>query len=98
MKCFTSYAKNAFPSLNDVTSPHVQNKRLIGCVIPPLISGTGKEEIILFNTVTNGLKDASRVLEGITAEIYFKAGFYRNVVFRSLFYCRRGRHFAHLCL
>ena len=80
MKFFTSDAKNAFPSMNDVTSPHVQNKRLIGCVIPPLISGTGKEEVILFRTITNGLKDAARVLEGITVEVYFKAGFSRNVV------------------
>ena len=84
LKMFTSDAKNAFPSMNDVTSPHVQNKRLIGCVIPPFISGTGQEEVILFNTVTNGLKDASRVLEGITMEVYFKCGFERNVVFRGL--------------
>ena len=30
LEMFTSDAKNAFPSMNDINSPHVKNKRLIG--------------------------------------------------------------------
>jgi hypothetical protein len=63
----------AFPRHNNIDSVHVQNHRLVVMRISAFVSGTGKEEILLLNSYTNGLPDASAIWEGEYKQAIFNA-------------------------
>ena len=97
MELSSSDIVQAFPRLNRLESHHVINKRIVVMEIPAFISGTGQTEIVLLKTITNGLPDASRVLESIKREVLFKAGFGCLGASRNIFLQRVGKSLATVC-
>jgi len=86
LACSKSDVSGAFPSHNWLTDPLCVNKRRVGTVINSLLSGTGKEEVLEFFTLTNGLKDASRLWELIFARVLLREGFVRSIGCRNQWY------------
>jgi hypothetical protein len=87
----TADAKDAFPTQNKWDSPHCKNPRLVGTWLSALESGTGRRELLVFDTCTNGLRDASREWEDKYAEAIMECGFVRCAINREQYYWNDGQ-------
>ena len=90
----TCDATAAFPSLNHVESIHVKHPRSLACWISPYLSGTGRRELLLFQSIPQGSVDAPYILEAITVEQYLRSLFRRSSVVPQIFFQRKGESIA----
>ena len=90
LKVVAADVENAYPLHNRMDDPACMNPRKIAVMLTPFQAKSDKPRLLVLDTITNGLKDASFVWNTISSRVMLQRGYWRSSGDPNFFIQHRG--------